>query len=264
MKVAWIGMGRIGKQMALRVLAGGHALVGHARDPSRHGEIAAAGGVLKESAAEAVAQAEIVCVNVYDEEQLRNVMFDHGALAAMASRARLVIHSTVGPTLIRQLARSRDDIAVVDAAFSGTDRDAANGTIALMAGGEAGALEGCRPVLETYANFIRLLGPVGSGMTAKLVNNALFGAQMLLAHDALRVLTGSGIDKDLAVETLSRSSGGSFAMGLFGPGVDPDERMAGIGPYMTKDVAAARAAATEAGIDLGMLDIGTRPFIGSA
>lgn len=261
MKVAWIGMGRIGKAMALRVLAAGHDLTGHARTPEKHREVEAAGGRLTTSFSDALADAWVVCVNVYDEVQLRDAMFTGGALGAMRSGAVLVIHSTVGPAIVRELAEARGDIHVIDAPFSGTDKSAANGTIALMVGGDGAALEVARPVLACYANFIEHVGPLGAGALMKLVNNALFGAQMLLAHDAIRILTEGGIDQQCAVNALSRSSGGSFALQQYASVGDAGARLAGIWPYMQKDVAAARVALADLGIDLGLLDITTRRFI---
>jgi 3-hydroxyisobutyrate dehydrogenase-like beta-hydroxyacid dehydrogenase len=261
MKVAWIGLGRIGKPMALRVLQAGHSLVGHARTPGKLHEMEDAGARLTTSLIQAVAEAEIVCVNVYSEEQLRAVMFECRALTAIKPDAVLVIHSTVGPAIIAELAAARRDIRLLDAAFSGTDKNAAAGTIALMVGGHAEALDEARPVLSSYADFISHLGPAGAGMAMKLVNNSLFAAQMLLADDALRILMGHGIDKDIAVETLARSSGGSFAVQQFGPGIDPRQRMEGVWPYMQKDIAVARAAAAKLGLNLGMLEVATRPFL---
>jgi 3-hydroxyisobutyrate dehydrogenase-like beta-hydroxyacid dehydrogenase len=260
MRVAWIGLGRVGKPMALRVLHAGHELTGHARTPDKAKEIAAVGGRVVAELSTSVADAEIVCVNVYSEPQLEDALITGGALATMSAGAILVIHSTVGPAIIHDLTKLRPDIDILDAAFSGTDRNAEEGTITLMVGGDATALERARPVLSTYASVIHHVGPSGAGLTIKLVNNALFGAHMLLARDSLQILESVGISKDVAVSTLNHSSGGSFAVAQF-ENADIDARMAGIWPYMQKDVAAAREAAKQMGFDLGMLDIATRPFI---
>lgn len=261
MKVGWIGLGRIGKQMALRTAAAGHTLTGHARSPEKHGDLAASGVALTTSLVEAVEGADLVCVNVYDETQLRDALIDDGGLMAMKTDAILVIHSTVGPAIIHEIASIRRDIRVLDAQFSGTDRNAAEGTVALMVGGEPHDLEAARPVLESYADYVQHMGPLGAGATTKLVNNALFGAQMLLAHDALRVLKSGGIDQDTALGMIGRSSGQSFAIQQFGFGRDPWERLMAVWPYIQKDVSVARDAAAHSGLDLGMLDIATRPYL---
>ena len=141
MKVAWIGLGRIGTPMALQVLRAGHELTGHARSPEKARDVAVAGGRITPSLTAAMAGADLVCVNVYAEAQLRDAMLAGGALTAMTAGATLVIHSTVGPSVIRELAASRPDIHVLDAAFSGTAENAAEGTITLMVGGSAAALD---------------------------------------------------------------------------------------------------------------------------
>lgn len=250
--------------MALKIAATGHELVGHARDAAKNVDVAAAGAVLTASLTDAVESANLICVNVFDETQLRNALIEGGALAAMRSGAILVIHSKVGPALIREIAAIRSDIRVLDAPFSGKDSDAASGRIALMVGGDESDLEEVSPVLGRYANFIQLMGPLGAGATTKLVNNALFGAQMLLAHDALRVLSDGGIDQDTALLMLGRSSGASFALGQHGGGIDAWDRLQGIWPYIQKDVTVAGDAAEESELDLGMLDTATRPYLKGA
>lgn len=261
MKVGWIGLGRVGQAMALKALEGGHSLTGHARTPAKAAATAAAGGRVTTSLAEAVSGAELVCVNVYSQDQLRDALITGGALAAMTPGAVLAIHSTVGPDLVRELAAMRSDIEVIDAAFSGTDRDAAAGRIALIIGGSAAALEIARPVLSTYADYIALLGPVGSGMLLKLVNNAMFGAQMQIAYEAVKIFEASGLDRKLAIATVARSSGGSFAVGLFGHEMGPDERLHGIRPYMEKDVTIAISALRALGLDPGTIALAAQSFV---
>jgi 3-hydroxyisobutyrate dehydrogenase-like beta-hydroxyacid dehydrogenase len=251
MNVTWIGLGRVGKQMALRVVAADHKLVGHARDPAKH-------------ATAAVAEAELVCINVFDEAQLRSALIEGGALAEMKAGAVLVIHSTVGPCLIREIAGIRSDIRVLDAPFSGRDSDAVKGQIALMVGGDAVVLDEVSPVLGSYANFIQHMGAIGAGATTKLVNNALFGAQMLLAHDALRILTNDGIDPEIALATLGRSSGASFALQQYGSGIDAGALLMSVWPYIQKDTTLVREAAAQSGLDFGMLDTATRPYLKDA
>jgi 3-hydroxyisobutyrate dehydrogenase-like beta-hydroxyacid dehydrogenase len=259
MKVAWIGMGQIGHPMALRVLAGGHELVGHTRRPGDYADVAEAGGRLTSDVREAVAGAEVVCVNLFSEEQLRQVLLSDGGLAAMAPGAVLAMHTTMSPKGMRALADARSEVAMIDAAFSGTAQDAANGRIALMVGGEAAALHRAEPVLSTYADYIAPVGALGSGMTIKLLNNMLFAAQMGLAYDALTAAQVSGIALDDAVKVIARSSGGSFATGLFAGASDLDGVMRGISRYVEKDVAVARQAAGDVG--LGGLRAATERFV---
>lgn len=232
MRVTWIGMGQIGRPMALRTLAAGHGLVGHTRRPADYEDVRAAGGSLTSD-----------------------------ARAAMEAGAILAVHSTVSPEGMRALAEARADLRVIDAAFSGTAQDAAERRIALMVGGDADALRDAEPVLSAYADHIAHVGPLGSGMTLKLLNNMLFAAQIGLAYDALAAAQASGIALDDAVKVIGRSSGGSYAMRLFAGAPDVDAVMQGVGRYMKKDVAVAREAA--AGVDIGGLSQATDRFLPS-
>jgi len=259
-KVAWIGMGRVGKQMALSVLRAGHALTGHGRTPSEHADAQAAGAHVTASIEAAVRGAELVCVNVYSEDQMIDAMLVSGALGAMESGSVLAIHSTVGPSAVREIAHARQDVHVLDAPFSGSAEDASAGRIALMVGGEAVALERARPVFESYADHIAHVGPQGAGMTLKLVNNALFAAQMNLARDAVRILDESGMDRAHAIATIMRSSGASFAVQRFAAG-DPDAIIAGVAPYMRKDMAAAVSAGDRGGFDLRTIRVAGQSFL---
>lgn len=262
MRVTWIGMGQIGRPMALRVLASGHALAGYARRTAAFDDIRAAGGTVTAVLSQAVQDAELVCVNLFSEDQLRTVLIDEGGLAGIEPGTVLVVHSTVSPEAIREIAELRPDLAVLDAAFSGTAEDAAARRIALMVGGPENALDRARPVLECYADFIAHVGPTGSGMAMKLVNNLLFAAQAALARDALAALEQQGIGRLDAVKVLWRSSGGSYATRLFGGAASPAEMMERIGPYVCKDVAVARSALANSA--LGSLLAATAEFVGKS
>lgn len=258
MKVGWIGLGSMGKPMALAALAGGHSLTGFARRPGEHDAIRAAGGTVTADACAAVADADLVCVNLFSENQVREVMLDGGALAAMPADAILAIHSTVSPPFMREIVGWRDGIALLDAGFSGGPADAAAGRLTLMVGGEASVLERARPVFACYADSIAHAGPLGSGMTLKVINNLMFGAHVAIARDALRLVAAADLDITIAVQTLLRGSAGSTALRIVGSGSDPQAVVDGISHYLRKDVPIARAGA--AGLDLGTLDATTREF----
>lgn len=258
MRVGWIGLGQIGLPMALRVLAGSHALRAHSRRFHDHQAVLDAGGELTGSPSEAVAGAEVVGINLFSEAQLREVLLDSGVMAALEPGAVLVVHSTVSPESIQALAAARPDVAVIDAGFSGTAADTAAGKLALMVGGEAGALEAARPVLSTYADHIAHVGPLGAGMTLKLVNNMLFAAQVRLALDAVEAAAQAGIDRVTAAETLARSSGGSFAMGVVQRSGASEAGAAPLRRYLDKDVDVAREAGRR--LSLGDLPHVTRGF----
>ena len=89
MRIGWIGLGRVGKQMALRALADGHTLTGHSRRFEHHAEIESAGGQLTASLDDAVRHAEMVCVNVFSEDQPSEGCERSGGLSFLPRCTRL-------------------------------------------------------------------------------------------------------------------------------------------------------------------------------
>lgn len=258
MRVAWIGLGSMGRPMALAALKAGHDLAGYARRPAEHDAIREAGGRITDDLHAAIDGAEIVCINLFSEAQIRAVIVESGALAAIPPGAILAIHSTVSPAFARELAALRGDIAILDAGFSGGPDEALAGKLTLMVGGEAAALDRARPVFEAYAGHIAHSGPIGSGMALKVINNLMFAAHVAIARDGLRLVKAQGLVPDVAMETLMRGSAGSNALGFLGRSGDAEAMVAAIRVYLGKDVPIARCAA--AGLDLGTLDAATREF----
>jgi 3-hydroxyisobutyrate dehydrogenase-like beta-hydroxyacid dehydrogenase len=127
-----------------------------------------------------------------------------------------------------------------------------------MVGGEADAVERCRPVFETYGDPVVHLGELGSGQTTKLLNNLLFTAHLGTAATALSLAQSLGVAPDRLIEVVSRSSGNSFALNAIG-GAGGLDRLAGLaGTLLQKDVRLvvdlAEAAAARAGAVLDAAD----------
>jgi 3-hydroxyisobutyrate dehydrogenase len=253
MKVGWIGLGGIGKEMALRVLGAGHELVAYDRGAGKDG-VAAAGGTLITDYPAVASAADVVCLCLFNDDQVREVMFEGGALAAMQPGAVLATHTTGSPRLARELGqRAPRGVSVLDACFSGGPDDTARGDLTLMVGGEAQALEKARPVLSTYASRINMMGPLGAGQTLKLLNNLLFATNVKQAQQVLAIAEAQGLDPAFSAQVICQSSGGSMAMGLMKHGVIP-EMMESIRHYMVKDVKAVADAAADTGIDIASFD----------
>lgn len=249
MNVGWVGLGEIGMHMALRALDAGHALASYDRGAGRE-EVADAGARMGSDYSDIAADADLVCLCLFSDAQVREVMLDRGMLAAMKPGAVLAIHTTGSPVLARELgAAAPDGVAVLDACFSGGPDDTARGDLTLMVGGEAAALDKARPVFATYASRINHMGPLGAGQTAKLLNNLLFSTNLKQAAEIVAMAEAQGIDPRLAAEVICQSSGGSMAMGLFRT-ASPEQMLAGARKYMVKDVQAAAEAACDAGLDI--------------
>jgi 3-hydroxyisobutyrate dehydrogenase len=253
MKVGWIGLGGIGKEMALRVLGAGHSLTSYDRGIGK-ADVAAGGGVMVSDYPAVAREAEVLCLCLFNDDQVRDVLLDQGALAAMQPGSVVAIHTTGSPKLARELGSAAPQgVSVLDACFSGGADDTARGDLTLMVGGDEAALEKARPVLATYASRINLMGPLGAGQTVKLLNNLLFATNVKQAQDVLAIAEAQGLDPGFAAQVICQSSGGSMALGLMKNGVIP-EMIESVRHYMLKDVKAVADATRDSGIDISGFD----------
>jgi 3-hydroxyisobutyrate dehydrogenase-like beta-hydroxyacid dehydrogenase len=248
----------MGGPIVSRLVAAGHDPIVLARRPETREAAEKAHWRWAGTVAEAVRGADVVLTVVFDDEQLRSVVLgpdgSGGALAAMRAGSVLVQHTTCDPATVTELAEAAQarDVTVLDAALSGNPRDIAAGQLTLWVGGERSALDTVRPVLESYASPIMSVGPVGHGQRVKLVNNALFVAQVGLALDAIRVAGELGISEDQIVDAVQQGSGGSRALSTVA-WVGADAVGPRLAELMLKDVAKVRSAAQSSGAHLGLL-----------
>jgi 3-hydroxyisobutyrate dehydrogenase-like beta-hydroxyacid dehydrogenase len=172
----------------------------------------------------------------------------------MAPGAVLVIHTTGSPRTAQAVAARCPAIDVVDAPDSGGPHDIAGGTLTLFVGGSDDAVARARPVLEAYGDPILHVGRLGAGQAVKLVNNALFAAQIGLLRQAVALGDRFGVDEENLLSSITHGSGASrvgefIAMrGSVAAFVDDTAEFIG------KDVEVVRKIAAELGSDLGLLD----------
>lgn len=254
MRVGWIGLGMMGLAMARCAARAGHDVVGLTRGRPDHRALVADGGRLSTDLAEVVAHAELLCLNVFDDAQLRELFDGERLLARLRPGTILVVHTTGNPDLSRGLAASAPPgVEVIDGAFSGTPAQAIDGTLTVMAGGRDAAVARARPLFEAYAACVRHVGPTGAGMQLKLINNLLFAAQVRLAEDAFRLAGDAGFDAATVTEVLGRCSAASRALAIIGEGGNVAANAARMRFYVDKDVAVAVGIAATAGLDLGLV-----------
>ena len=262
MKIGFIGPGRMGRPMLGRLAAAGHDVTVLIRNP-RAGAAAetveaaeAAGVSWTETVTATVRDADAVFVVVLTDDQVRSVCLGpDGAIEAMKPGATLVQHTTCDPATLQLLdaAGAERGIAVLDAAVSGGPHDIAAGTLTLWVGGDEAVLERMRPLLDTYASPVMSVGPVGNGQRVKLVNNALFVAQVGLAVDAVRLAGSLGIDEKVILAAVQHGSGASRALGVVGRGGSVDAVAQRLSGLMLKDISVVREVARRSGADLGII-----------
>ena len=212
LRVGFVGLGDQGSPMARHVVESGWPLTFYARRPEVVARFEALGATFVPTPAALGESADLVSVVVVDDAQVRDVVLHDGLLDAMAPGSILVVHSTVHPDTCRDLARTAAvrGIAVLDAPVSGGRRRGESADLTVMVGGDEAAFERVRPVFETYGSTVRLLGPVGSGQLAKLINNYVYTAHLGTTADELALVSALGLDPDAACEVLATGSGASY------------------------------------------------------
>ena len=244
----------MGLGMARCAARAGYPVVGHSRGRPEHQALVADGGSLAENFLDVVRDCDAVCINVFNDGQVRSVLHDSGVLAQLKTGSVLVVHTTGDPALSRQLqADAPTGVEVVDGAFSGSPAQAAAGELTIMAGGSDSAWARAQPLFATYAAFVRHVGPTGAGMQLKLINNLLFAAQVRLAAATYRIAAGQGFSVETVAEVLARCSAASRALDIVGARGQVADNLARMRVYLEKDVATARHIAETAGIELGIV-----------
>ena len=182
---------------------------------------------------------DVVGICVTDGAAVREVTLGPtGVLAGMAPESVLVVHSTIGTDECAELAREagRGGVQVIDAPVSGGGAAAAAGSLTVYVGGAQSGVDRARPVLETYGNPVLHMGPLGSGLRTKLINNALNAAHFALAHDAMATGKALGLDVGRLGEALKSGSGRSFSLEIL-VGLGSLDGIAGLmGPLLSKDI----------------------------
>jgi 3-hydroxyisobutyrate dehydrogenase-like beta-hydroxyacid dehydrogenase len=255
MNLGFAGAGRMGDPMVRRLLAAGHPVTVLTRSPDTHQDLAAAGAEVTADVT-ALANAVAVAVCVLKDEQVRSVCLDGGLLDAMAPGSVLIVHTTCSPRTVDLLGKHAEarDITVVDAAVSGGPHDIAAGRLTVYAGGTDDAVRLVRPILAAYADPILHVGGRGAGQQVKLLNNAVFAANIGIVAQVVAVAAQLGIAEPGLLEALSAGSGASRAL----QGIAAAGSVAGftarIGEFISKDLTVVRQAAADLGVDLGALD----------
>lgn len=252
--VALLGLGTMGRGMAMNLLKAGYPLTVWNRTPARAEPFAELGATIAKTPALAAQNADVVFAMLSDDDASRAAWLgEDGALAAMPSGAIAVESSTLSPQWIAELAteaRNRG-VRMVEAPVTGSRVQAEGGELTFLVGADEAVLDAVAPVMRCMSKEIVHLGPVGSGAQLKLINNFLCGVQATSFAEALRWIEQTGLQRDAALAFLKKGAPGSNIIAAMA------DRMTQ-GKYdvnfllrlMEKDLRYAHAAASELGIEL--------------
>ncbi|GIX48274.1 MAG: tartronate semialdehyde reductase [Candidatus Tectimicrobiota bacterium] len=210
-RLGFIGLGLMGKPMALRLLAAGYPLAVHNRSQPPVRELAARGATPCASPREVAAQSEVIFTMLPDAPDVERVLLGPQGVIEGARPGSVVIDMTSGnPEVSARLAArlQQHQVAMLDAPVSGADVGAREGTLAIMVGGPRATFEACRPLLEVLGRTIVHAGEqVGMGGHMKLANQILVATTLAGMAEALVYSAKAGLDPAQVVQALSAGPG---------------------------------------------------------
>ncbi len=215
-KLAFLGLGVMGFPMAGHLQAAGHDVTVYNRTAAKAEKwVAAHGGKMAATPAEAAASAEMVMACVGNDDDLRSVCLgEDGAFATMAEGTLFVDHTTVSAAVTRELhdVASGIGIGFIDAPVSGGQAGAENGQLSIMCGGAEGDYARAEAVIGAYAKLCRRIGESGAGQMTKMCNQIAIAGLVQGLSEALHFAQKAGLDGRAVVEVISQGAAGSWQM----------------------------------------------------
>jgi 3-hydroxyisobutyrate dehydrogenase-like beta-hydroxyacid dehydrogenase len=254
-RVGFVGAGRMGRPMVRRLVESGHDVRALGRSDEKRRAVQELGAHAVSDLADVGEGAEVVVVCVFTDEQVQQVCVQGELLSAITPGAVLVIHTTGSPRTAETIAAHAEPrgVDVVDAPVSGGPHDIAAGQLTLFLGGSEDAVSRVRPVLASYGDPVLHVGPTGAGQRVKLINNALFAAQIGLVHEATQLGRRLGVEESRLLGAIAHGSAASRVASIIGARGSVAAFIDTVGEFVGKDVAVVRKTAAECGSDLGLL-----------
>ena len=195
-KVGFIGLGIMGKPMALNLIKGGHTLYLNSRS-GVPAELTAAGGTACASAKEVAQQSDIVITMLPDTPDVEKVLFAANGVAEGLARGKIVVDmSSISPIETKKFAKRVNELGCeyVDAPVSGGEVGAKNAALTIMVGGSQAGFDRVKPVFDLMGKNITLVGGNGDGQTTKVANQIIVALNIEAVGEALLFASRAGAD----------------------------------------------------------------------
>lgn len=215
-RTAFIGLGVMGYPMAGHLARAGHDTTVFNRTAAKAlSWVEEHGGRSAATPFEAAREADIVFCCVGNDDDVRKVILgEEGALAGISEGGIIVDHTTASATIAREIQGKAGDkgVGFLDAPVSGGQAGAENGQLTIMVGGDADVFERARSVMDCYAKAVTLIGPVGAGQLAKMVNQICIAGVVQGLAEGLHFAECAGLDPAVVIESISKGAAQSWQM----------------------------------------------------
>ncbi|MGY8789488.1 MAG: NAD(P)-dependent oxidoreductase [Pseudomonadales bacterium] len=215
-KVAFIGLGVMGFPMAGHLANAGHSVTVYNRTAEKaqqwqdtyKGNTAA-------TPADAAEDAEFIFTCVGNDDDLREVTIgDNGAFQSVKPRAVFIDHTTTSAIVAKEISAiaTEKGFEFLDAPVSGGQAGAENGKLTVMTGGDESAFEKAKPIIESFAASIKLLGPSGYGQLTKMVNQVCIAGLVQALSEGIHFAKRAGLDVEKVIDVISKGAAQSWQM----------------------------------------------------
>ena len=235
LKVGYIGLGLMGKSIARNILKAGFPVVVHNRSRATVDELVAEGATAASSPKEVAEQVDVVFTNLPDTPDVESVVLgENGILEGAHDGLIYVDNSTIKPVSARRIAEklAEKHVSALDAPVSGGDIGAKNGTLTIMVGGEASALEKVMPVFQVMGKTVTHVGEAGAGQVAKAANQIMVAAQMVAMGELLVFAKKAGVDPRKVVDAIKGGAAQCWSLDVKPPRLFDGNRNPGFKAYM--------------------------------
>jgi len=257
--IGFIGLGAMGRGMALNLLRAGFELCIWNRSVSKMDELVEEGAIPAENPADLAHRSEISIVCVSDTPDVESVILGQDGIIHGVQPGSLVIDtSTISPKATRRISTRLEEgnVYMLDAPISGGPEGAAKGTLSIMVGGDSVQVRRAMPVLEVMGDNITHVGNSGDGQLVKLVNQILVVGNALTMSEALLFAQSAGLDLHKTLDAVSSGAAGSWMLSMRGPQIlERDWRPGFTIDLQLKDLRIALTTADELGVPVQITSI---------
>lgn len=256
-KVAWIGVGIMGKSMVRNLMKAGFELHIYARTRAKVEDVIGEGAVFHDTIGDCVKGCEVVITMVGFPKDVEEVYFTPGNILDSAEPgAYLIDMTTTSPALAEKLYAEgvKRGYRVVDAPVTGGDTGAKAGTLSILVGGEQEDFEACMPLFQAMGTNINHQGKAGCGQHAKMANQIMIAGTLSGVCEALTYAKAKGLDPHVLISSLATGAAGSKQLDAFGEKIVAGDYAPGFFlKHFVKDMGLALEEAQRSGITLDIL-----------
>lgn len=219
-KIAFVGLGIMGKPMSKNLLKAGHSVVVFDVAPAPVADVVAAGGTAAKSSKEAASLADVIITMLPDGPEVEAAVLGPGGILEGAAKGSTVVDmSSISPVVAQKVgaACAAKGVNFLDAPVSGGEPKAIEGTLAIMVGGDANTFAKIEPILKNMGASVTLTGPVGAGNVTKLANQIIVACNIAAMGEALTLATKAGLDPEVVFNAIKGGLAGSTVLNAKAP-----------------------------------------------